>query len=258
MANNGQGFKPAKMAQTTWDYLLKFTTFHEGVVNHMYHNFPLGSKYPDVSCGIGFLLQGTNAGASDTTVKGWLNFFIQADGTPVTEELFKTDWDNCYKIKRVSQPKGGLIAEFSTDCKLRIRGDLVRSKMAQILVGKLNTELNGSLSGVNFWALPAIAQVGIASLSYGYSLSKMPNFCKAIKTGNFEWAAAESKLSNMSDIKSYDHRLLFLDAEYLNKYYQEDQVAMAYLPLTISKWTTLQNQSGAIGIGGKSEQIMSE
>ena len=30
-----QAFKPAKMAQTTWDYLLKFTTFHEGVVNHM-------------------------------------------------------------------------------------------------------------------------------------------------------------------------------------------------------------------------------
>ena len=41
MANNGQAFKPAKMAQTTWDHLLKFATFHDAWSIIMYHNFPL-------------------------------------------------------------------------------------------------------------------------------------------------------------------------------------------------------------------------
>ena len=56
MADDLIQYKPNQMAKSTWDYLLKFTLHHEGVVNHMYHNFPLGSKFPDVSCGIGFLL----------------------------------------------------------------------------------------------------------------------------------------------------------------------------------------------------------
>ncbi len=30
--------KPANMKQSTWEYLLKFTSNHEGVVLHMYNN----------------------------------------------------------------------------------------------------------------------------------------------------------------------------------------------------------------------------
>lgn len=268
MADDLIQYKPNQMAKSTWDYLLKFTLHHEGVVNHMYHNFPLGSKFPDVSCGIGFLLaaeKGNPKTPSPATVKSWRKNFINPDGTTPEDDQFIKEWERCYEIKRVSQPRGNMISEFiekvkdKVELKLRLRPEIIKPKMAQLLTSKLNDELSHSpLKDVDFWNLPAVAQVAIASVSYGFSPTKMPNFATALKEKNFYRASSEIKLSNMSDIKNYDHWLLMRDADYLYTYHKDDPAAMGYTPLSVSKWILLASQPGSIGSGGKSEQIMSE
>ncbi|MBX7172560.1 MAG: hypothetical protein K1X72_16450 [Pyrinomonadaceae bacterium] len=259
MADNFIQFKPKQMAKTTWDYLIKFTSFHEGTVTHMYHNFPLGSKYPDVSCGIGFLLPGENKSPSASTIKDWFKHFSNADGSPATEDQFKADWEEAFKVSRKTQPNGGIITEFKAVCKLTLNASIIKPKMVQLLASKLNTEVGRPpLKDVDFWKLPAVAQVAVASVCYGYSPTKMPNFCAALKARDFDTAATEIKLSNMSAIKNTDHSLLMKDAAYLYQYHQDDQGAMEYLPSSISNWMPISIQQGTLGWGGFSEQIMSE
>lgn len=262
MADDLIQYKPNKMAKTTWDYLIKFTSHHEGTVTHMYHNYPLGSKYADVSCGIGFLLAADKANPktpSDATLKEWVKHFSNADGSKADETQFKADWENAYKVLRKTQPVGGIITEFKAVCKLTLNAGMIRPKMVQILVSKLNMELNRPpLKDIDFWNLPAVAQIAIASVCYGFSPTKMPNFSAALKDKDFNAAANQIQLSNMSDIKNYDHWLLMKDAEYIYQYHREDAVAMAYIPPSVSRWITLSSQSGAMGLYGWSEPIMSE
>lgn len=256
------------MAKSTWDYLIKFTYHHEGNVSHMYHNFPLGSEFPDVSCGIGFLLpaaKGYPKTPSIITVREWVKYFKNPDGTPADGSQFTQEWERAYEITRSTQAKGGEIQEFvakvegKLQLKLRLKPEIVKPKMAQLLVSKLNWELNQSpLKDIDFWSLPAVAQVAIASVSYGFSLTKMPNFTTALKEKNYVRAASEIQLSNMSGLKNYDHSLLMKDAGYLYENHANDEAAMSYTPLTVSKWILLENQRGSVGVGGKSEQIMSE
>ena len=258
MADDLIQHKPKQMAKSTWDYLIKFTLHHEGTVTHMYHNFPLGSKYPDVSCGIGFLLAGDKT-PSAGTLKDWVKHFSNADGSPASDDQFKADWEAAYKISRKTQPVGGVISEFKAECKLTLNAGIIKPKMAQLLVNKLNTELNRPpIKDVDFWKLPAVAQIAIASVSYGFSPTKMPNFGTALKAKKFSAAASEIQLSNMSDIKNYDHWLLMKDAEYIYEYHRDDPAAMAYVPPTVSRWILLSSQSSAMGLYGWSEQIMSE
>jgi hypothetical protein len=262
MADDLIRFKPPQMAKSTWDYLIKFTSHHEGTVKHMYHNHPKGSRYPDVSCGIGFLLPADKTDSktpSAVTIKDWVRHFVNPDGTPVTEELFKKDWEEAYKVTRVSHPVNGIIGEFRKACALNLNPAIIRPKMAELLVQKLNTELRRApLSDVDFWNLPAVAQVGIASVNYGFSPTQMPSFAAALKARDFDRAAIEIKLSNMSIIKNQDHWLLMKDAQYLYEFHQGDPAAMAYLPSSVSNWTLLSQQRGALGWGGISEQIMSQ
>lgn len=254
MADAAQKFKPAGMAQATWDYLLKFTMHHEAVVVHMYHNYPKGSKFPDVSCGIGFLLAGqtnpndpTNKTPTDATVNTWLSFFSKKDGTQATKEDFVKDWEECYKIRRTGNVANNEIKEYADKMILRMLDkEKIKTQMAKILVNKLNTEINSaSLKGVDFYNLPATAQVGIASLAYGYSPSKMPNFCDAVRKKDFLRAAGEAQLGNMSKIKIEDHRLLFWDAAYVVEQAPDDAAAFTYLPTKLTNWMPLYAQMGA-------------
>jgi hypothetical protein len=250
MADPTQVHKPAKMSQTTWDYLIKFTIHHEGVVNHMYHNYPKGSSYQDISCGVGFLLATKDDVKKQTpskaTIDTYLSFFKQTSGIDATEEMFIADWKAAIPIMRVSHPQKGEIAEFAAKCVLRMREEKIKPKMAQILVKKLNDEIAGAhLKEVDYWGLPAVAQVGIASIAYGYSLTKMPNFCKALKDKNYEWAATEAQLSNMSAIKNRDHSLLFKDAAYINNERADDSAAYTYLPPKLSDWMPLYSIMGS-------------
>lgn len=256
MADAAQKFKPAGMTQATWDYLLKFTIHHEAVVVHMYHNYPKGSKFPDVSCGIGFLLQGqtkvsdpSTQTPTDATVNTWLSYFTKKDGTPATKDDFIKDWEECYKISRAGNVANKEIKEFADKMNLRMTDiEKIKSKMAEILVSKLNIAISGAaLKGVDFYNLPATAQVGVASLAYGYSPSRMPNFCDAIKKKDFLRAASESKLSNMSSIKNEDHRLLFSDAAYVVEQRADDPAAFTHLPTKLSGWMPLYAQMGIQG-----------
>lgn len=253
MADDSQKSKPVKLAQTTWDYLLKFTLEHEGVVTHMYHNYPKGSSYPDVSCGVGFLLQGeakTGDPAMKTptqaTIDRWLPYFKNQDGSAATSELFTADWEEAYKVKRATNPVNNEVKEFADKCQLRMVQDKIKPKMAEILVyQKLNLEIAGAhLANVDYWSLPAVAQVAIASIAYGFSLKKMPSFCQALNDKDFYRAASESRLSNMSDIKNNDHRLLLLDADYLTRKRADDPAAFTYLPPKLSGWSSLYSRLG--------------
>jgi len=156
----------------------------------MYHSYPKGSTFPDVSCGIGFLLMPSSPKPGEpnkqtpnnTVVTNWVDFFKQADGSAATNDLFIADWETCYGIKRVSHPKNGVIKEFADQCKLVMKEEKIKPKMAQILVqDKLNRELKGSLKDVDYWNLPAVVQVAIAS----WHVKSQPKLTRWMKTSTW-------------------------------------------------------------------------
>jgi hypothetical protein len=206
--------KPDCMTQQAWDYLLRFTTAHEAAVYHMYNNRATEAAKQDVTCGIGILLINRDT----ATLPDYKTmFFDPATTLPATDEQLRADWDEASKLLRRYWPNANLESTPAGDgyadvCKMRMYPQAVIDKAALILKSKLKSELDSSLPVATFTSMPAQAQIACASYFYGWSLTRAPNFKKALLDLDFNRAAKESNLSGAAPKKNKAHERLFLNA----------------------------------------------
>jgi hypothetical protein len=201
--------KPANMKQSTWEYLLKFTSNHEGVVLHMYNNKRAAGENNDVTCGIGF----ANMPNKESSLQ-YLDMFYDKDtGQPATREQLMKDWETAANLLRTpgnleSTPDG---QGYADKCQLRMWPEKVQGKKEEILNQKLTSSLLVS-DLWNFWDYPAVAQVACASFFYGWAAQQAPLMCKALQAFDFDEAGKQSYLTGLSPEKLLAHRVLFWNA----------------------------------------------
>jgi len=206
--------KPDCMTQQAWDYLLTFTSAHEGKVLHMYNNRASETDKQDVTCGIGILLISRET-ATGPDYK--YMFYDPATKLGASEDQLRADWDEASKLLRRYWPDPNLESTPAGDgyanvCKMRMYEDPVVDKAAAVLKSKLKSELDNWLPLATFTSMPAQAQVACASYFYGWSLAKAPNFRQALIDRDFNRAAKESKLTGAAAKKNKAHERLFLNA----------------------------------------------
>jgi hypothetical protein len=206
--------KPDYMTQQAWDYLLRFTVTHEGMVLHMYNNRTSEAAKQDVTCGIGILLIDRDA-ATGSDYKPM--FFDPATQLPATEDQLRDDWDAALNLLRRYWPNANLESTAAGDgyadvCKMRMYPQAVMDKAASVLKSKLKWELDHWLPLEAFISMPSQAQIACVSYFYGWSLAKAPLFRQALIDLNFDRAAKASNLSGASPAKNKAHERLFLNA----------------------------------------------
>jgi hypothetical protein len=195
----------AGMAKETWAYLLKFTCFHEGVVNFLYSNKGKpGVTRSDVTIGIGISLPtkvSCGAYVGRFFVKG-TNFSSVA-----TLEQIEADWVTVDGMSRATNT----LDDFGRAVQTEIRPeDAIRFTIAfygKYVPGRLN-----STDFADFADWPAQAQVALASYCYGLSPEGAPKMRAALRKRDFDTAGLQSWISTWEDRKLIDHRVLFWNA----------------------------------------------
>jgi hypothetical protein len=206
--------KPDYMTQQAWDYLVRFTAFHEAKVLHMYNNRASEAAKQDVTCGIGLLLINRDT-ATGPDYK--YMFFDPATTHPATDEQLRADWDAASTLLRRYWPNANLESTPAGDgyadvCKMRMYEQPVIDKAALVLKSKLKSELDSRLPPETFKSMPSQAQIACVSYFYGRSLLVSPNLKQALNDLDFNRAAKESNLVGAAARKNKAHERLFSNA----------------------------------------------
>ena len=208
--------KPDELrTEDTWQYLLHFTAVHEYPVYHMYNNRAEGSKEQDVTCGIGFRIEG-RANAPHFRAL----FYDPASGQPPTPEQLLADYDEAAKLART----GHTLADYAKVCHLRMQQDRVFTKMAQILRDEKLPSLHRFCpdSFGRLQEFPAAAQIFCMSFSYGqipgikekkWPNGTWPTLRAYIRDAEWEKASGECHVARQSEPKNIGQKNLLLFAQ---------------------------------------------
>jgi hypothetical protein len=205
--------KPIEMRQSAWDYLLKFTEFHEGPIRHMYN--AKGAEV-DVTIGIGISLPTEGSAASPDIVA---LCFDPATKLPATAAQMKADWNTASEMMiagnaRIFNASTGELKPFAEKCLMRMSLETVRSSVQKKLAANFKLGKNTHKDHYpDFETYPAEAQVAIASFNYGIpAMNTFPNLSSAISAGDWLWAAGQCKINGASPRKNKGHEVLFTNA----------------------------------------------
>jgi len=199
---------PSNMRPAAWDYLLRFTEHHEGMVKHIYNNRPASSTKQDVTCGIGFLLS-----PREVVTQKWVKAMFydpNTNQTPSDEQLL-ADWDAAANLARTATNLG----EYGNVCKMRMYPEKIRERMALILRDQKLPALLKSFPEdfKDFANYPAAAQVFCVSFAYGRLPFDFPHLRTSIRDGRWADAAEQCNLRGASPLKNKAHKELLRTAQ---------------------------------------------
>src|SRR3954464_13052181 len=90
---------PEGMLPETFEYILAFTTAHEGFTPFMYNNWPLKNSNRDVTVGIGLAISSEDQAASDEIRS---MFRVKATGEVASEEDMRTEFRRVFDLARTA------------------------------------------------------------------------------------------------------------------------------------------------------------
>lgn len=212
---------PQGMSQQTFDYLLAFTTDHEGDTPFMYNNWSAKNENPDVTIGVGHALtslpkttigpgQFTCAAGEGEAASVRTMFRVRATGQPPSRDQMIAEFRRVYNTERIG---GNLFSAFQAPSPLEMDRDAMlddlRDKMLYWWARK------GHQDFPDFAAIPAQAQVALMSYNYGARLSSAPLMCDAVRANSYTEAAKQSSVPGWYPKKVEAHKRLFLNAAVL-------------------------------------------
>ncbi len=242
------------MKQLTWDYVMRFTGDHEGLVLHMYNNKNGGTITDnDVTCGIGIRLPSEESACAPEIKKMFRN---KKTNLPATDDELKQDWKTTSGILRTGNVVDKKIMQYYEKCALFMDEALALDRAAETMASRLaDTRKPGVCDDLDAFArMPAQAQIAITSFNYGYYVYKTRFLRAAVGQWDFDEAArqvwlgkfdADKKawVSTKALRKTTAERTLFWNAA---RIYEQgldfDQVPLGLDPPALIPWKPWSSQ----------------
>jgi hypothetical protein len=199
---------PPGMSTATFDYVVSFTIAHEGDTPFMYNNWPLKNQKKDVTVGVGRALFSENDAASPEVRR---MFTVKATGRPATADDMRREFR---RVNDLARTAGNLFSAYRDASPLQMIREEMLADLRRKLLGYWDTK---GQEFPNFATIPAQAQAALMSWNYGLRLRSAPKMCNAVRAGDFETAAAESKVPGWDGQKNNGHRVLLLNAAAIMK-----------------------------------------
>lgn len=198
------------IGDAAWAYLLKFTGWHEGVVNFLYNNKGKpGVANSDVTLGIGISLP------NKVSCRAYVGrFYVKGTNYSrvATLEQIEADWDRVDGMSRATNSLDDFASAVNTEIRPE---DAIRFTIdfyTRNVPGRLNQP-----DFKDFADWPAQARVALASYCYGISPANAPKMRAALSKRDFDTAGLQSWISGWEDRKVIDHRALFWNAARLSE-----------------------------------------
>jgi len=201
----------AGLGDAAWTYLLKFTAWHEGVVNRLYNNMGKPNvPNSDVTIGVGISLP------FKTSCRQYLSLFFVKDTNftqPATLTQLEADWTLVDGMSRAFNS----LDDFAQAVQTEITPQAALQGMVNFYAQNVPDRLNCP-EFTNFAQWPAQARVALTSYCYGLTpktsagYAGAPAMRAALRDRNFDTAGLQSYISVWDSKKVRDHRVLFWNA----------------------------------------------
>jgi hypothetical protein len=201
----------AGLGDAAWAYLLKFTAWHEGVVNRLYNNMGKPNvAHSDVTIGVGISLP------SKESCNRYLNLFYVKDTNftqPATLTQLQADWTVVDGMSRAFNS----LDDFGRVVQTEITPQAALQGMVDFYAHNVPDRLNCP-EFADFAQWPAQARVALTSYCYGLTpktssgYAGAPAMRAALRDRDFDTAGRQSYISVWDPTKVRDHRVLFWNA----------------------------------------------
>jgi hypothetical protein len=195
---------PEGMLPQTFEYILAFTTSHEGDTPFMYNNWPLKNPTRDVTVGIGLAINSEDQAASDE-IRNMFRIKLNPDET-ASEDDMRTEFRRVFDLPRTAT---NLFSDYRDKSPLVMDRDAMLRKLQEKMLAFWQQK---GQEFANLDRIPAQAQVALISYNYGLRLRGAPKMCKAVRDGDYLTAAAESNVPGWDAKKNEAHKVLFTNA----------------------------------------------